>query len=152
MKPFRFTLKAVQTVRANTERKALEAFALAQAEVERIAARKRTIDGEIDVLLAARVDVLKRPASADDIQRMQQGVRALRFQQQQCAAEMQNAKTIVDLKSRALLDARQKREVVDKIHDKQRAKHHAHMAQIEQKTLDDFAVMQAAGRAALKWR
>lgn len=152
MKPFRFTLQAVHTVRANEEKKALEAFAHAQADVQKLLGIQQRLQTEIESLLADRSETLKRPASADAIQRMQIGVKALNFQLHQCNADLQKAVAISEEKSRLLLAARQKREVVDKLHNKQLARHTAHEAKIEQKTIDDFSAMKASGRASVKWR
>ena len=48
MKPFRFSLQAVLTIRQNQERKALEAFALAQRAFAEAEARLQAIRNEID--------------------------------------------------------------------------------------------------------
>lgn len=152
MKPFRFPLQAVRTVRLDQESKALESFARAQAEVERIAARLRQIRSEIEDAHESHRATLRTAASSDDLQRLQLGLRALQDHLQESQAESQKAQAVREEKSRALLEARQQREVVDKLHDKQFAKHQVHAARIEQKALDDLATLKSIGNFALKWR
>jgi flagellar export protein FliJ len=152
MKRFKFPLQAVLTVRSNEERKALEAFSKAQAEVERIVSRKDAAQRQIDELFAKRQEVLTRPATAQDIHRMQNSVKALQLQLQQCNIELEKARIVLAQTSRALLDARQKREVVDKVFEKQLANYKTHAAQLEQKLIDDIATMKGFGGAGLRWR
>jgi flagellar export protein FliJ len=152
MKPFRFPLQAVKTVRVNHERKALEAFALAQAEYEKHAALRRAIEKEIDTVLTCRREMLAKTTSSEAIHVMQQGLRALHEALQRCQLELQKAQVVLEAKSKALLEARQKREVIDKLHDKQLAQHDAQVARDEQKTSDEFATLKSMGNLALKWR
>ncbi len=152
MKPFRFPLQAVLTVRANQENKALEAFVRAQADFEKIAARHREIQREIEAVLHSRRDVLSKTVTSDEVQRMQQGLRLLQEVLRRCQSEMERAQTILEEKSRTLLQARQKREVVEKLQEKQLAGHVAKAAKVEQKMVDDFATLKSIGKFALKWK
>ena len=152
MRPFRFSLQAVLTVRLNRESKALEAFAKAQAAFEAIAANFRLIQKEIDETLGQRRDALKTAASSEAVQQMQQGLRALKEAAQRCQAELQKAQAILDEKSSVLLEARRDREVVDKVRQKQLARHQLKAARDEQKAHDELATLKSMGNLALKWR
>ena len=152
MKPFRFTLQAVLTVRLHRETKALEAFAFAQAQLERIAARFQQIQKEIDDAFECRRDALKSAASSEDLQQMQQGIRALQENSRRCRAELEKAQVIVEEKSRILLQARQEREVVEKVHQRQLTRHRLQATRMEQKGLDDLAALKSMNNLALKWR
>ncbi|MBM3832094.1 MAG: flagellar export protein FliJ [Verrucomicrobia bacterium] len=152
MKPFRFPLQAVRTVRVSQEQKALEAFSRAQAQVEQIATRKRGILSEIEGVYNQRRERLSRVASSEEIQVMQQGLRALHEALRRCQVELQAAEAILADKSKALLEARQKREVIEKLHDKQRASHLAEASKAEQRTSDEFATLKSIGNLAMRWR
>lgn len=152
MKPFQFSLQAVMTVRASEERKALEAFSLAQAQFEKIAAWHREIQKQIEDVFDSRREILRKAVSSQEVQIMQQGLRALQETLQRCRLEMQKAQVILTEKSRVLLEARQKREVIEKLREKQLASYLDRVAKAEQKTADDFATLKSIGNLALKWR
>ena len=152
MKSFRFPLQAVLTVRLNQENKAMEACAFAQAEFEKIAARFRRIQQEIDALFDCRRAALKATATSEDMQHMQQGLRALQETARLCQAELNKAQALLEEKSRELLHARQGREVVEKVHHRQFARHQIQAARLEQRTVDDLATLKSIGEFALKWR
>lgn len=152
MKHFRFSLQAVLTVRLNQESKALEAFASAQTECQRIGARYQRIQDEIEQVFGLRRTVFRKAASSENLQQMQQGLRALQETERRCLAELQEAQANRDEKSKVLLEARQKREVVEKIQQKQRASFDVQMVRAEQKAADEFATLKSIGSLASKWR
>ena len=152
MKPFRFPLQAVLTLRMNQENKALETFARALAVFERLAAQVRTLQGEIDGVLGQRRDLLRHAAPARDVQQLQQALRGLQQNLRGYQAEMEKAKAVMDEKAQALAEARQKREVVEKLEEKQMASYEARFARAEQKSLDEFATLKTVGNLALKWK
>ena len=152
MKSFRFPLQAVLTVRMNQENKALQAYAFAQAEFEKITARFRRIHQEIEDVFDCRRAALKATASSEDMQHMQQGLRALQETARLCQVELNKAQAMLEEKSRELLHARQGREVVEKVHQRQFARHQFQAARQEQRTVDDLATLKSIGEFALKWR
>ena len=152
MKSFRFPLQAVLTVRMNRENKALEAFAFAQAEFEKIAVRVRQIQEEIEDVFERRRAVLRATASSEDVQQMQQGLKALQETSRRCQAELEKAQALLAEKSRLLLEARQEREVVGKVYQRQLARHQLHTARQEQRVVDDLATLKSIGDFALKWK
>jgi flagellar export protein FliJ len=152
MKAFRFPLQAVLTVRMDRETKALEAFALAQAKFEKIAAQFRQIQNEIEDLFDRRRATLRTIANSEDMQQLQSGLKALQEASRRCQAELEKAKAILDEKSRILLEARQEREIVEKVHQRQLARHQLQAARQEQRMLDDLATLKSMGDFALKWR
>lgn len=152
MKRFRFSLQAVLTIRANEEQKALEAFAHAQAEAERIAGQMRAVEKEINDLFGHRRDAFKRSTTSEELQQMQHGLLSLHIRLSQCQVAQQKAQEVLREKSSALLQARKKREVVEKVHDKQLAEFQAECARAEQKLLDDYAAMRPKGSAGLNWK
>lgn len=152
MKRFRFPLQAVLTIRENEEKKALEVFATAQAEVEKIAVRQRALRRAIDELFGCRREAFGRTTSSEEFQQMQNGLRSLQQNLKQCELDMYRAQAVLTEKTRLLLEARQKREVVEKVYDKQLAAYKLHAARTEQKVIDDLATMRPAGAIGLKWK
>lgn len=152
MKPFRFSLQAVLTIRVNQERKALEAFALAQRALETAEARFQAIRNDIDELHGARRDVLRKMAVSENLQQMQHGLRALKERIIGAQAEVERERAVVADRSRALLDARKNREVIEKLYHKRRATHTIQTARTDQRALDDFATIKSVGGLAMKWR
>lgn len=152
MKHFRFSLQAVLTIRANEEQRALEAFAQAQAEAERIAGGVRKFESEINDLLGNRRDAFRRSTTSEELQQMQHGLISLQIQLTQLQMALQKAQEVLRQKSGILLEARKQREVVEKLRDKQFASFQAEVARTEQKVLDDFASMRPSGTTGLKWK
>lgn len=152
MRPFQFPLQAVHTVRLHEENRALEAFALAQANFQNAAARHRGIQQEIDDVFGTRRQVMKKSARSDQVQQLQQGLRALQSALKKAEDAMQKARNVMDEKSRVLMAARQKREIVDKLFQKQHAAYQAEVARGEQKTMDELATMKSMGGLAKNWR
>lgn len=130
----------------------MEAFALAQTECRRIAVRYQRIQDEIEQVFGLRRTVFRKAASSENLQQMQQGLRALQETERRCLAELQEAQANRDEKSKVLLEARQKREVVEKIQQKQRASFDVQMVRAEQKAADEFATLKSIGSLASKWR
>jgi flagellar export protein FliJ len=152
MKRFRFPLQAVMTIRVNAEAKALEAFAQAQTEVQKIQLRQQAIQREIAGGFGTRTEWLHKSVSSEEIQKLQQGIRMLQEAMRRCQAELQKAQAVLEAKKKILLETRQQREIIDKLYDKQLANHNAQIAQTEQRLLDDFATMRSMGNVALKWK
>lgn len=130
----------------------MEAFALAQTECQRIAVRYQRIQDEIEQVFGLRRTVFRKTASSENLQQMQQGLRALQETERRCQVELQKARANRDEKSKVLLEARQKREVVEKIQQKQRSSFDVQMVRAEQKAADEFATLKFTGSLALKWR
>ena len=140
------------TIRVNQEKKALEALAEAQRALETAEARLRAVRHEIDELHGARRDALKNRATSESLHQMQHGLRALKEQIVQAQADVEKEQGVVNERSQALLDARKKREIVEKLYDKKHASHSAGVARAEQRVLDDFATLKSVGGLALKWQ
>ena len=140
------------TIRVNQERNALEAFAEAQRALETAEARLRSIRNEIDELHGTRRDALRKRATSESLHQMQHGLRALQEQIVQAQANVEKEQVVVNERSQALLGARKKREVVEKLYHKRHASHSAQVARAEQRALDDFATLQSVGGFAMKWQ
>ncbi len=140
------------TIRLNQEKKALEAFAEAQRALETAEARLRAVRHEIDELHGSRRDALRIRVTSENLHQMQHGLRALKEQLVQAQGNVQKEQGVVNERSQVLLDARKKREVVEKLYDKKRASHSAEVARAEQRILDDFATLKSVGGFAMKWQ
>jgi flagellar export protein FliJ len=152
LKPFRFSLQAVMTIRVNQEAKALEAFARAQAELELVLARRLRLHAELESGFAQQRKMFEGAVSAEELQRLQKGLRVLHESIARCETEVRKAQAVVEERTRALLEARQKREVMEKLYEKQLANHQAEVARLEQRMADEFAAMRPAADSVLKWK
>ena len=130
----------------------MEAFARAQIEHERNLTKQREIQGELEELFERRRDSLRKAVPSEEMHAMQLGHRALEEAMRLCRLELQKTQATLDEKSKALFQARQKREAIEKINEKQLAGYRAHVSRQEQKLADDLATMKSLGALALKWR
>ena len=150
MKAFHFTLEAVGTVRQRQEQKAMERYAqslvLRQRALEALEAAERALHacwkewrerlaGGCAAAEAAQAYAYQRSL----VQRRDEGAQALQTAERRVNAALQG-----------MLVARQEREVVDKCHDRQKARYRREQARGEQKFLDDLAGRR--GSSILAWR
>lgn len=150
MKPFRFALEAVATVRKRIEGEALESYAQAllfrQQALRQFEAAQRELNAAWDQLrrelgmgcLAAKMTRLSCHAEAleDECKRRQ--------------TALQQAERTVSHTLQRMLAARQQREVVEKFRGRQRAHHDRDVARETQKFLDELATQRST--PALAWR
>lgn len=138
MKPFRFTLRAVHTLRENQERTAEERYA--QALSARTAAVEE-LSGAQKVISTAREGWAEHcrgafvPAEAIGF-----GAYFARLEQhrRECEQKVTRAEADVELAMQWLIGARQARECVDKLCQKQKAAHDRALMVAERKLLDEM--------------
>jgi flagellar protein FliJ len=152
MKPFRFPLQAVLTVRANQEARAKEAYVRARADVETATLVCRALDEEIQTVGAGRLSPLNAPIRSEQIQQTQTGLRLLHEKLRARQAELQKLQSLLDEKWKLYLEARIKKEAVEKIRERQWAGHKIDLSREEQKNLDEIALLNTAGSLAFKWK
>ena len=150
MKPFRFTLEAVSTVRKRAEHEALESFAnallLRGAALEHLDAVQRDLDA---VWTEMRQEVARgcRAARMAQLRLHSQAVEEERARRE---TDLQQAERAVNQALQRMLAAHQQREVVDKFRSQQRARHELHLGRETQKFLDELATQRPL--PALAWR
>jgi flagellar FliJ protein len=143
MKRFRFSLQAVLTVRQRQEQVALERLA------EAIAARQLAIDRLNEVQQACKnAWALSRErtaagAPAAHLAQLHDYCHDLEQLQKDCEQAVQAAQRVVDQKWEKLVAARQAREAVDKLLERQRERYDRELQREEQKMLDDMTSQRA---------
>ena len=139
MKPFRFTLQALRTLRLRNEREAMEAYA--RALLERVRAAEQ-LQATEQALALGQWEWQQRVASgctAAEMVHHQYHCRELAAQCCRCLALTQAAERRADTALQSMMLARQEREVVDKFFERQRAVFDRELTRSEQKFLDELA-------------
>ena len=148
MKKFRFSLETVQNIRATQENRAREEYAQAVRLMEELQERRRQIQEAIgENLERGRKAFGERPHSGF-LASLQQTLRDLRISMEVLEPESQKLQASVDEKWELLMKARQKREVMDKLEEKQRSAYEQAEAREEQLAVDELSTQrEAAGWA-----
>lgn len=139
MKPFKKNLAAVATVRQRTENEALQAYAVALMNRVRAMERLRTAE---QTLSAAQAEWQRQAAEGCDAEAMARhsahcsGLSKVRLER---TRQLTEAERLADERMQSLLQARQQRQAVDKLHARQRMIYDRAVAREEQKTLDELA-------------
>jgi flagellar export protein FliJ len=143
MKPFRFGLEAVATVRKRIEGEALESYA--QALLVRQQALKQFETIQCD--LTAAWDQLRRELGmgcpAARMTRLRGHAEALNDERKLRETALQQSERAVHQSLQRMLAARQQREVVEKFRSRQRAHHDRDVASETQKFLDELATQRS---------
>ena len=152
MRAFHFPLQAVLTVRENQEHKALEAFGHAQAALHRLLRHQAEVRQTIEEAFDQRRSAHGRSTNSEEFQHLQQGVRALQRRQRECELEVEKSKKEVAARSRDVMEARKQREVIERVFEKQLARHRLETSRAEQKALDEVSALKSVGNLAFRWK
>ena len=144
MKPFQFSLNTVLDVRSNEEQIASETHAVAQEALEAILMQRRSVEEAIESNLSACRQAFDGQVKSGTIAHLQSALRELRAQLETLEPEVQRLQEEVDAKGQVLRRARQRREALDKLKEKQHAAHLKEGARTEQKAIDEMVVLRAA--------
>jgi flagellar export protein FliJ len=139
MKPFRFTLEALSTLRRLEEQKAMDQYA--QCLIGRRQAVEALESAERD-LKASSQDLRGKLLTGCTAAAAEQGNVYQQFLVQrrgQCAVALETAERRVSAALEAMLHSRKQREIVDKFFDKQKASYVREQGRLEQKFMDDLA-------------
>jgi len=146
MKAFHFTLEAVRTLRLRQENDALEQYARA------LTVRQQALDA-VDAVrerIQAHWAEMRRQFAggccASRACQLNDHYSALDRRQQECVAGLRAAERGVNAASHAMLLARQQREIVDTLRNKQLSRRQRVEAQEEQKISDEFAARRGGPR------
>lgn len=143
MKPFKFTLEAVRTLRSRQEKNALEQYGKAvQAREQALAFLWKTRE-EMEKIFQERLD-LSDGAPASALARLEQWTGEVAAREKECLQNVQLASLRVETTWQDLMIARQEREIVEKYLDRQRERYDRALDREEQKTLDELAGRQGA--------
>ena len=149
MKPIRFPLQSLRTLREQKERKAQQAFAEAMRVCEERAVQLQAASDELAAAWGSFCKDLSSGVKASKIVRSRSWCDVLEFRQKERAAALQEARRIMSAAMREMTLASQAREAIDLHHAKCRHAHDREAQREEQKMLDEIGVTRAfAARAA----
>ena len=148
MKPFRFTLEAVATIRKRVERETLEAYAHSLGFRRRALAQLEAVQHDLEAAWTQMRQELC--CSASKMSQLRDYCQVLEKERARCAASLQEAERAVNQALQRMLAARRQHEVVDKFRGQQRAHYDRALGRETQKFLDELTTQRAA--PALAWR
>jgi|TARA_B100000959_G_scaffold253904_1_gene285177 flagellar export protein FliJ len=144
MKPFQFSLNTVLDVRSNEEQIARAAHTVAQEALETILIQRRSVEEAVESNLSACHQAFDGQVKSGTIAHLQSALRELRAQLEILEPEVQRLQEEADAKWQALLQARQRREALDKLKEKQHAAHLKEGMRTEQNAIDEMVLLRAA--------
>ena len=151
MKPFRFRLQAVLTVRERHEKFAMERYSKALGEVNRARLSLERADAAWAASSVAQSELLRRGTTAADLRRGEQYCHELEQRRQASLSELRKAQAGAGAAREAMLKARIEREAVDQFRAQQRSAYDLEASRAEQKDVDEWAQRQpksSSGRAS----
>ncbi|HMJ91369.1 MAG TPA: flagellar export protein FliJ [Candidatus Acidoferrum sp.] len=139
MKRFRFSLSAVQDVRAAEEQSAQKVFADAVRACEEAAVRLMALDRDLQNVWDGMRNSAVQGMRADQMRHAHSWCLVLEDTQKQLAKELSEHQRHVDVAHAALQQATRRREVLDRIFRKHRRAHEYAAQAEDQKFLDEIA-------------
>jgi flagellar export protein FliJ len=141
MKPFNFSLSTVLQVRETEEQQARENHATAQEALDALLMQQRLVEEAIESNLAACRQAFDGQVRSGTIAHLQAALRELRVQLEAFQPEVQRLSTEAQARFQELLQARQRRESLEKLKDKQHTAHRQHEARTEQQAIDELVLL-----------
>lgn len=139
MKPFRFSLQAVRTLRQRQEQVALEDFGRAvqarQAALDQQQLAERKFSNGLDQLAALQ----REGATIDHLNQVRNHCRSLEQQLAACRSALAEAQEVANRAWESLQDSRRELELVDKLYLRRRDEYERELRQEEQKQLDEMS-------------
>jgi flagellar export protein FliJ len=139
MKPFKFTLEAVRTVREREEQRALHDYVATLRALEEARRRVEVVDEEMGRAWGEFRQSILGSCSAAEIARIGDYCEMLARRKRDLEASVQAARVLANRAFTRYLAAHQACTVVEKCYENQRDRHHRDRRKHEQKTLDDLA-------------
>ena len=144
MKQFQFSLNTVLGVRSNEEQLAAEGHATAQEALEAILMQRQLVEEAIQSNLAACQQAFDGQVKSGTIAHLQAALKELRAQLEAFIPELRRLQAEADAKWQELLQARQRREALEKLKDKQHSVHLKHAVYTEQQAIDEMVLLREA--------
>jgi len=144
MKQFQFSLNTVLDVRTNEETKAAEARGAAQEALEAVLLQRRLVEEAIESNLAACQQAFDGQVESSTIAHLQAALKELRAQLEAFEPEVNRLQAEADAKWAELLTARQRREALEKLKDKQQTAHAKAEEKQEQQAIDEMVLLREA--------
>ena len=146
MKKWKFSLEAVQFLKAKIEQEAAQKHARALVEMSR--ARAALADTERELNTAALVEFSAKGTSAKKLLQLNQYIQALEKVRREKLEKCLHAEKESTLARAALEKAAREREILDRLQDRQHARHRFHVARQEQQWIDELAQQMKRGLLA----
>ena len=137
MKKFRFSMEAVRFLKNKIEEEAAQKHAKALVTVGK--ARVELEQTEKELNAAALVQFSIKKSSAQELMQVNQFITALEKLRRERLERCLLAEKEATLARAALEKAAREREILDRVHEHQRKTHRFHVAQQEQKWMDELA-------------
>ena len=150
MKPFKFKLDTVLEVRVNEEARAGKVHSEAKTFLEEVLVQQCVVEEAIESNLTACQQAFDGQASSGTLAHLQIALRELRRQVVELEPIITERQELVNVKWKEFLTARQRREGLEKIRDKQQVEFEQGTARAEQKDIDDMVLLREAGGFAQK--
>ena len=148
MKRFEFNLQSVRDLRDSEESRARAEYAQAMRLMEAFNIRRREIEQAIEDNLKECREECGRPTRSDLLTSLRDMLVALKDRIKALEPEEAELKKLVASKWKNLVTARQKREALDKLRDKQKQAYDHQSERHEQKVIDEMATQRAASRTS----
>ena len=145
MKSFDFKLKTVLEVRVNEEARASEVHSEAKNFLEEVLRQYRAVEEALESNLTACKQAFEGQVASETLSHLQTALRELRRQLGDLEPVVAERKALVDTRCKELLQARQRREALEKMRDRQQGEFEQDLVRSEQQTIDEMVLLREAG-------
>ena len=145
MKSFDFKLKTVLEVRVNEEIRAGEVHSEAKSFLEEALSQYQAVEEAIESNLTACKQAFEGQVASGTLSHLQTALRELRRQLEDLEPVVTERQSLVDTRCKELLQARQRREALEKMRDRQQDEFEQGLVRSEQQAIDEMVLLREAG-------
>ena len=145
MKSFDFKLKTVLEVRVNEEIRAGEVHSEAKSFLEEALSQYQAVEEAIESNLTACKQAFEGQVASGTLSHLQTALRELRRQLEDLEPVVAERQSLVDTRCKELLQARQRREALEKMRDRQQDEFEQDLVRSEQQAIDEMVLLREAG-------
>ena len=145
MKSFDFKLKTVLEVRVNEEVRASEVHSEAKSFLEEALSQYQAVEVAIESNLTACKQAFEGQVASGTLSHLQTALRELRRQLEDLEPVVTERQSLVDTRCKELLQARQRREALEKMRDRQQDEFEQGLVRSEQQAIDEMVLLREAG-------
>ena len=145
MKSFDFKLKTVLEVRVNEEVRAGEVHSEAKSFLEEALSQYQAVEEAIESNLTACKQAFEGQVASGTLSHLQTALRELRQQLEDLEPMVAERQSLVDTSCKELLQARQRREALEKMRDRQQDEFEQDLVRSEQQAMDEMVLLREAG-------
>ena len=145
MKSFDFKLKTVLEVRVNEEVRAGEVHSEAKSFLEEALSQYQAVEEAIESNLTACKQAFEGQVASATLSHLQIALRELRRQLEDLEPVVAERQSLVDTRCKELLQARQRREALEKMRDRQQDEFEQDLVRSEQQAIDEMVLLREAG-------